>query len=107
MIDFCHQKIGGIPAALVPFHVQLRKALRLSVNNLKHRYGMLQDCQGKTVMSQGCYERELAISTPVPCLRRAAGVLEPHSITPCLSCVRVRGTVKGRLTAELITYAKD
>ena len=36
------------------------KILRLLENNSKHRYGMLQDCQGRIVMSQGCYEKELA-----------------------------------------------
>ena len=87
------------------------KILRLLENNSKHRYGMLQDCQRRTRMSQGCYERELAAGgyenwlplIPSSCLHQAAGVLEMHSKAPCLSCVRVPGTVKGCLTARLIT----
>ena len=87
------------------------KIPRLLENNSKHRYGLLQDCQRRTVMSQGYYEKELAAGGyenwlslhPSPRLCRAAGVLEMHSISPCLSRVRVPGTVKGRLTPRLIT----
>ena len=103
MIDFSHQQIAGIPAALALFHVQRRKAPRLSKNNLEHRHRMFQDCQGRTGISQGCYGRELAISTPVPHLCQAAGVLGMVSMTPCLGHARVPGMGKGHLTAQLTT----